>query len=422
MENKPQNVFEKLDKQSEQIDDIASKLEDVNTNDLYALAKRAWDYGDYQAAQKYYNHISLLKPLDWKAPLYSSLCNFRGEHDIYFCTKIPEKVEKIIVSTIKYINSLELDSTKKEIEMAECVEIIKKEMNRTYDNYFKYKDIFNDADSDYIFNLEEYYINVYNEIKNIDLNAIKNFLPILSENVLGLIEATEKKSYKITKDVYDELCALTSKKFHINYEEIFSNNTEIVISGNDLSYSEISEIMMNGIMYFVYNDKAITKRNFKRNLFIGVALSTLPLAGIVISFFGKRYWIFFFLLALLYGILLIIKAITQKDKTKSISFLSDNRIKNKLNSEGNITQKIKFNFFKFITFLEFFSLLIVGLFTCVDTLISKEVSSLGIVLIILVILSVSAFLSNINSVIKYRFDDNGKYIYLYNGKYYKFDR
>ena len=42
MENKPQNVFEKLDKQSEQIDDIASKLEDVNTNDLYALAKRAW--------------------------------------------------------------------------------------------------------------------------------------------------------------------------------------------------------------------------------------------------------------------------------------------------------------------------------------------------------------------------------------------
>lgn len=43
MENKPQNVFEKLDKQGEQIDDISSKLEGISINDLYALAKRTWD-------------------------------------------------------------------------------------------------------------------------------------------------------------------------------------------------------------------------------------------------------------------------------------------------------------------------------------------------------------------------------------------
>ena len=62
MENKPQNVFEKLDKQGEQIEDISQRLEGISINDLYALAKRTWDYGDYQTAQKYYNHISLLKP------------------------------------------------------------------------------------------------------------------------------------------------------------------------------------------------------------------------------------------------------------------------------------------------------------------------------------------------------------------------
>ena len=66
MENKPQNVFEKLDKQGEQIEDISQRLEGISINDLYALAKRTWDYGDFQTAQKYYNHISLLKPLDWK--------------------------------------------------------------------------------------------------------------------------------------------------------------------------------------------------------------------------------------------------------------------------------------------------------------------------------------------------------------------
>ena len=74
MENKPQNVFEKLDKQGEQIEDISQRLEGISIEDLYALAKRTWDYGDYQTAQKYYNHISLLKPLDWEAPLYASLC------------------------------------------------------------------------------------------------------------------------------------------------------------------------------------------------------------------------------------------------------------------------------------------------------------------------------------------------------------
>ena len=40
MENKPQNVFEKLDKQGEQIEDISQKLEGISINDLYALAKR----------------------------------------------------------------------------------------------------------------------------------------------------------------------------------------------------------------------------------------------------------------------------------------------------------------------------------------------------------------------------------------------
>ena len=125
MENKPQNVFKKLDKQGEQIEDISQRLEGISINDLYALAKRTWDYGDYQTAQKYYNHISLLKPLDWEAPLYASLCNFKGYHDMFFWTKVPEQTEKIIVSTIKYIYSLDLDNDKKESEMSRCIEIIK---------------------------------------------------------------------------------------------------------------------------------------------------------------------------------------------------------------------------------------------------------------------------------------------------------
>ena len=160
MENKPQNVFEKLDKQGEQIEDISQRLEGISINDLYALAKRTWDYGDFQTAQKYYNHISLLKPLDWEAPLYASLCNFKGYHDMFFWTKVPEQTEKIIISTIRYINSLELDSDKKESEMSKCIEIIEDNMLKTKDHYFKYKKEYDDTDSDYIYVLEEYFLNV----------------------------------------------------------------------------------------------------------------------------------------------------------------------------------------------------------------------------------------------------------------------
>lgn len=56
----PQNLFEKLDKKGEQIEDISQRLEGISTNDLYVLAKRIWDYDNFQTAQKYYNHISLL--------------------------------------------------------------------------------------------------------------------------------------------------------------------------------------------------------------------------------------------------------------------------------------------------------------------------------------------------------------------------
>ena len=115
MSEENKSVFSKLDEQSEKIDDISKKLEGISINDLYALAKRTWDYGDFQTAQKYYNHISLLRPLDWEAPLYASLCNFKGYHDMYFWAKVPEQIKPIIVSTIKYIYGLNLPIDKKEI-------------------------------------------------------------------------------------------------------------------------------------------------------------------------------------------------------------------------------------------------------------------------------------------------------------------
>ena len=147
MVDKPNSVFEKLDEQSDKISDISEKLEGVSVNDLYALAKRTWDYRDYKTAQKYYNHISLLRPLEWEAPLYASLCNFHGYHDMIFWSKTLEQLTPIFVSTMEYINNLDLPEEEKEREFNTCVDIIKKEIKSIDDHYYKYKKEYDDIDS-----------------------------------------------------------------------------------------------------------------------------------------------------------------------------------------------------------------------------------------------------------------------------------
>ena len=86
----PENLFEKVDRQSEKIDLVAGKLEGVSIEELYALAKRTWDYNDYDMAQKYYNHISLLQPLDWKAPYCASLCGCMGPLQVVLWDRRPK--------------------------------------------------------------------------------------------------------------------------------------------------------------------------------------------------------------------------------------------------------------------------------------------------------------------------------------------
>ena len=422
MENKPQNVFEKLDKQGEQIEDISQRLEGISINDLYALAKRTWDYGDFQTAQKYYNHISLLKPLDWEAPLYASLCNFRGYHDMLFWTRVPEQVEKIIVSTIKYINNLELDYDKKEKEMSKCVEIIKDEMLSTKDHYFKYKKEYDDTDSDYIYVLEEYFLNICNEIKHIELKAIKDFNIILADNCLSLIESTKKISLKITNEVFEELTCIASKDYHINYDKLVEDNKAAAKPKKDLSFEEIKNIKLNGQMYFEYNDKVISKRINKSNLILGILIAIVSVAGLVVSVLGKWYWLFPFIFPLIFGILLVVKAFVQKDKIKCSSLLNAHREKNRLTSDGNVVSEKRFSIMGLFAFLMNILSIWVGLMSAIFALVARDVDVYALPLLIVVvaycILSCVVFIKSN----EYRSRLDGKYSYYYNGKYYKFDR
>ena len=423
MENKPQNVFEKLDKQGEQIEDISQRLEGISINDLYALAKRTWDYGDFQTAQKYYNHISLLKPLDWEAPLYASLCNFKGYHDMFFWTKVPEQTEKIIISTIRYINSLELDSDKKESEMSRCIEIIEDNMLKTKDHYFKYKKEYDDTDSDYIYVLEEYFLNVYNEIKNVELKAIKDFNISLVENCLSLIESTKKISSKISKDVYEELIGVSSKSFSIDFDKIVEENKTAAKPKNDLSLEEIKEIKLKGKMYFEYNDKVISKRINKSNLILGALIAMVSVAGVVVSILGKWYWLFPFIFPLIFGVLLVVKAFIQKDKIKCSSLLNAHREKNRLTSDGNVVSEKRFSIMGLFAFLMNQLTTWVGIMIAIFALSANDGNVYALPLLIVVVADcILSYVGYIKTSREYHSRLDGKYSYYYNGKYYKLDR
>ena len=422
MENKPQNVFEKLDKQGEQIEDISQRLEGISINDLYALAKRTWDYGDFQTAQKYYNHISLLKPLDWEAPLYASLCNFKGYHDMFFWTKVPEQTEKIIISTIRYINSLELDSDKKESEMFRCIEIIEDNMLKTKDHYFKYKKEYDDTDSDYIYVLEEYFLNVYNEIKNVELKAIKDFNIMLVEDCLSLIESTKKISLKITKEVFEELTCLASKDYDINYDKVVEENKAAAKPKNDLSFEEIKEIKINGQMYFEYNDKVISKRINKSNLIFGALIAMVSAAGVIVSILGKWYWLFSFIFPLIFGVLLVVKAFVQKDKIKCSSLLNAHREKNRLTSDGNVVSEKRFSIMGIFAFLMNQLTIWVGIMIAIFALSANDGNVYALPLLIVVADCILSCVGYIKTSGEYHSILDGKYSYYYNGKYYKLDR
>lgn len=423
MESKPKNVFEKLDKQGETIEDISQRLQGISINDLYALAKRTWDYGDFQTAQKYYNHISLLKPLDWEAPLYASLCNFRGYHDMYFWTKVPEQAEKIIVSTIKYINNLDLNDDKKEAEMTKCIEIIKKDMLRTKEHYFKYKKNYDDTDYDYIYALEEYYLNVCNEIKDINLNSLKGFIIELADIILSLIQATKKISLKITKEVFDELTITASKSFDIDYDAIIEKNKDFAKPKEDLSLDEIKEIKLKGKMYFEYKDKVISKRNYKNKILTSSLLIMLSLAGIVLSSFLRPLLSLLFVLPSLYGLYLLSAAFLQKEKISCASFFTPKRIYNRLTSNGDIVTEGKKNIVNILFLIGSSVLISLGVFF--SFLIFNIKDKDFVLKISLVVTIISTILIYYLSILKfsseYHSKNNGIYSYFYKGKYYKFD-
>ena len=307
--------------------------------------------------------------------------------------------------------------------MSKCIEIIEDNMLKTKDHYFKYKKEYDDTDSDYIYVLEEYFLNICNDIKHIELKAIKDFNIMLADNCLSLIESTKKISLKITKEVFEELTCLASKDYDINYDKVVEDNKTAAKPKNDLSFEEIKNIKLNGKMYFEYNDKVISKRINKSNLILGVLIAIVSVAGLVVSVLGKWYWLFPFIFPLIFGVLLVVKAFIQKDKIKCSSLLNAHREKNRLTSDGNVVSEKRFSIMGLFAFLMNQLTIWVGIMLAIFALSANDGNVYALPLLIVVIADcILSYVGYIKTSNEYHSRLDGKYSYYYNGKYYKFDR
>lgn len=235
-----ENLFEKLNKQSETIDQVAEKLDGVSITDLYALAKRTWDYRDYEMAQKYYNHISLLSPLEWEAPFRASLCGCLGVEQVSLWDRRPKTIVEYYQATIKYIHSRDLSQEEKIQAFIQATEIlvdVLREYIRIYlipDNrksFDKYAPAFKR-------NIQKAFVAI---LKTIDEYAYEETLQIkesISKELAQFIElhcqgdksiAISKEDFEIFVSSYNNRIEYTEK---ISEEINAENEKEIKLKGN----------------------------------------------------------------------------------------------------------------------------------------------------------------------------------------------
>ena len=410
MENKPQNVFDKLDKQGEQIGDLSAKLEGVSVNDLYALAKRTWDYGDYATAQKYYNHISLLHPLDWEAPLYASLCNARGIHDFYYWADTLPAMSKVYIATLDYIINLDIDDLKKEDELSRCLKIIRDDINSTIRFTFNRLKNFLNANSSYFLNLENGLYKPYEKYHESQFSCLKEFSLDILKEIFNIINQTKQISSDISKEKYDYMIDISKVVPKYKYGDLIEFQ-----SLRNLSMEEKKEIKLNGVLFYEYHDKVVLKRNFRKGmLFSGIVLF-FTLIGIIISaIFGLWYVMIFYFVSLFTGILLLIKSLMSRNRIKVSSILCFDRQKARLTSNGEVVLDSKASVLKYILIAINFLMLEIPIFYLIYNY------SIPALMACLLLMMLSVFCSVILHSFDLIYSGDGYYTYLYKGKYYVF--
>lgn len=375
------NVFEKIEHQGDAIDQIATKLEGISIQDLYALAKRTWDYKDYEMAQKYYNHISLLNPLDWEAPFYASLCGEMGRDAIVEWEEKPRIVFGYYKSTVNYLLERDITSEEKVTAITSASDILLDVLQR-------YEDVYSIPENKTRF--DKYASRFKSEIYKAYFNVAKFLSQITISSFDELVE-----KFKAKCNLYSDCNALDS----------LDADTE-------------KQVRLHGICYLQHIDKVVEKRYKIKSSIFG---SILLIVGLCIMLFFKRnsgfdYSLILEVPVIIYSLIMILRVLLMKNGIRRDSFLNSQRTKERETSNGDIVEEERFAPVRlFEVFLLYFASL-GGMYYVIFSLSEWKNAWLGIVLF--VIQTIIVFYSEVSSQMLPHQHSTVKQ-YKYKGKFYR---
>lgn len=328
----PENLFEKVDRQSEKIDFIAGKLEGVSIEELYALAKRTWDYKDYDMAQKYYNHISLLQPLDWKAPYCASLCGCMGPLQVDLWDRRPKTAYSYYASTVDYIQSRTLPQAEQEQAVLQATDIVLSVFRKYIDIYLisENRKSFDECAPEFKRELQKAFICV---IKKLDAFESDLFQEKQKEACHVLGDFLEKycqadQSIVVTKEDFEKY--IQPLYPHIQYDEnLFSEPDP----------NRIAEIKLRGHCYLEYKDKVIAERRVKKNAIFAILLFAATLTTTMIPMIKGRGFMWLALVSIIFvllSVLFLLRSIGSRQGIRQDGWLYPSRWKFRKNSDGNV--------------------------------------------------------------------------------------
>lgn len=323
------NVFEKLDAQGEKIDQVADKLDGVSIDDLYALAKRTWDYQDYEMAQKYYNHISLLRPLDWKAPFCASLCGCMILEAYSLWDRRPNEVFHYFQATVDYIQSRDVSLDEKNAQIQSAAEIVLFVLKKYVEMYAipENKKVFDRIkNSAFKRELQKAFLSVIKllETTGLDYRAFATGLANLISDY-----CIKDHSITITKEDFEKY--VTPQKSKIDY------NAEID-SSEPSSDDEEQEIKLKGKCYLVFKDSVLEKRYRRKNTILALLLllSTVCTTLIPLLLRTNQWFALSVLFLIPSAIFVLIRGIGNRKGIRMDSIMYHNRHKYRLQSDGNL--------------------------------------------------------------------------------------
>ena len=154
-----ESVFEKLDKQGKDISDLSSKFSEMDIEDLYHAAERAFKEKNFPAAMKLYEQLCILKPKDWKPPFYVGVCKYFGSWDKEeYWDQVIRNLSAIMNTALEAIAKLNISDDEKNACVKEVMGIALCDYVQFNDNYEEgpYKSKFLKQYANHIFNIQSY--------------------------------------------------------------------------------------------------------------------------------------------------------------------------------------------------------------------------------------------------------------------------